>query len=43
MVYHEKILNNLYESSSLERIRDLLLPKLISGDLRIQNNFGGNE
>ena len=34
-VFSEKILNNLFESRNLEQIRDLLLPKLISGNIRI--------
>jgi len=41
--HNEKILNNLFESQILEQIRDTLLPRLISGNLRIQQEIGGLE
>ncbi len=33
----EKVLNNLHESKTLTALRDTLLPKLISGELRIND------
>ncbi len=32
---HEKLLSNIRQSSTLASLRDTLLPKLISGELRI--------
>lgn len=34
--FFEKITANIKESQSLERLRDYLLPKLLSGDVRVQ-------
>jgi type I restriction enzyme S subunit len=33
----QRIENNDYESSTLLALRDALLPKLISGELRVEN------
>jgi type I restriction enzyme, S subunit len=33
----EKMERNIFESQTLAKIRDTLLPKLISGELRIEN------
>lgn len=33
--WFDKILNNVYESQTLAQLRDTLLPKLISGELRV--------
>ncbi|NCT17240.1 MAG: hypothetical protein GW771_03265 [Flavobacteriia bacterium] len=33
---HQKIINNYFENSSLTQLRDTLLPKLISGDVRVK-------
>ncbi len=34
---YEKIVNNVFENQTLETLRDTLLPKLISGDLRVED------
>lgn len=39
----DKIIKNCHQISILEKLRDMLLPKLISGQIRIKNlkNFDG--
>lgn len=37
--YFSKIRSNLFESKTLSSLRDTLLPKLISGELRVSENF----
>ena len=41
--YFQKIKNNMLQIRTLEKLRDMLLPKLISGQIRIKNleNFDG--
>jgi type I restriction enzyme, S subunit len=34
--YYEQILSNLLENQTLSEIRDTLLPKLISGEVRVK-------
>ena len=35
--FYEKLTTNLKDSSNLSKIRDIILPKLISGELRVPN------
>jgi len=35
----ERILNNLHESQTLAALRDALLPKLVSGEFRVDHKF----
>ena len=39
----DKVMNNCFQIRTLEKLRDMLLPKLISGQIRIKNleNFDG--
>jgi type I restriction enzyme S subunit len=43
LIYYDKIIANTHQIHTLQNLRDTLLPKLISGEVRVIQDGGGNE